>query len=124
MLNSSDLSVEEITGCLKAVEDNGDVGDGHEGKKLYLTEEQWLERYKQKEKVGHGGGSGGDGHGKGGRGNKGGGSGGKTVSSGGSEAGSKPPVDRSKEKCHNCGKTGHWTQDYRSKAKKELANVA
>jgi hypothetical protein len=72
MLNSSDLSVEEITGCLKAVEDNGDVGDGHEGKKLYLTEEQWLERYKQKEKVGHGGGSGGDGHGKGGRGNKGG----------------------------------------------------
>jgi hypothetical protein len=56
-----DLSVEDITGRLKAIEDdkhtddghegeklylNKHTDDGHEGEKLYLIEEQWLERYK------------------------------------------------------------------------------
>jgi CHAD domain-containing protein len=46
MLDSSVLSVEKITERLKAAEDdiNIEVGDGVD--KLYLTEEQWLERYK------------------------------------------------------------------------------
>jgi hypothetical protein len=91
------------------------------------VEEQWLERYKQKDFTGSlrgGGSSDGGGHRKGGRGGKGAGSSGKSVSNGGSEAGSKPPVDRSKEKCHNCGKLYHWASDYHRKAKKEEAHVA
>jgi hypothetical protein len=71
-----------------------------------------------------GGGSDGGGRGKGGHGGKGGGSGGKSASIGGAEMGSKPPVDRNKEKCHNSGKTGHWARDCHSKGKKEQAHVA
>jgi hypothetical protein len=93
LLDSSVLLVEEITEQLKATEDDVDIGVGGGGDKLYLTEEQWLERYKQKEATGlHcGGGSDGGGRGKGGRGGKGGGSGGKSASSGGAEMGSNPP---------------------------------
>jgi hypothetical protein len=127
LLDYVDLSVEEIIGRLKAVEDDEVPAVGRDGDKLYLTEEQWLERYKQKDFTGplRGGGSGdGGGHRKGGRGGKGAESSGKSVSNGGSEAGFKPPVDRSKEKCHNCGKLYHWASDYHRKAKKEEAHVA
>jgi hypothetical protein len=33
------------------------------------------------------------------------------------------PLDRNKEKYHNCGKIGHWVRDFRSKGKKEQAHV-
>jgi hypothetical protein len=39
------LSVEEITGHLRAAEDDGDATGGQGGEKLFLTEEQWLEKY-------------------------------------------------------------------------------
>jgi hypothetical protein len=68
LLDSADLSVEEITGCLKAAEDDDVPEVGRDGDKLYLTEEQWLERYKQKDSARshRGGGSdSGAGHGKG-----------------------------------------------------------
>jgi hypothetical protein len=83
-----------------------------------------LEWYKQKDKAAHGGSSGGGGHRKGGRGNKGGRSSTKSIANGGSESRSKPSVDRSKEKCHNCGKTSHWDRSCRSKAKREQVHVA
>jgi hypothetical protein len=125
LFDSSVLSVEEITGWLKVAEDDADIGVDDGGDKLYLTEEQWLKRYKQKEATGshRGGGSGGGRRGKGGRGSKGGELGGKSASSSGAETGSKPPVDRNKEKFHNCGKTGHWPRDCRSKGKKEQAHI-
>jgi hypothetical protein len=60
LLDISTLSVQEITGCLAASEDDGEPASASGGGKLYLTEEQWLERYKQKEPEGShaGGGSG------------------------------------------------------------------
>jgi hypothetical protein len=61
LLDIESLSVEEVTARLKAIEDDGVVA-GNGGEKLYLTEEEWLERYKQKESDGgcrsSGGGSG------------------------------------------------------------------
>jgi uncharacterized membrane protein YgcG len=53
------LLVEEVIVCLKGVEDDGVVvGNWDGGDKLYLTEEEWLERFKQKESDGgHRGGS-------------------------------------------------------------------
>jgi hypothetical protein len=39
LLDSANLSVEEITGRLKAAEDNVDVGNGSEVDKFYLIEE-------------------------------------------------------------------------------------
>jgi hypothetical protein len=49
LLDSADLSVEEIIGRLKVAEDDNVSEAGRDGDKLYLTEEQWLERYKQKD---------------------------------------------------------------------------
>jgi hypothetical protein len=45
LLDIESLLVEEVTARLKAVEDDGVVA-GNDGEKLYLTEEEWLERYK------------------------------------------------------------------------------
>jgi hypothetical protein len=46
LLDIADLSVEEITTHLKAVEDDGGNVGSRDGEKLYLMEEEWLERYK------------------------------------------------------------------------------
>jgi hypothetical protein len=43
LLDIESLSVEEVMARLKAVEDDGVVA-GIGGEKLYLTEEEWLER--------------------------------------------------------------------------------
>ena len=49
LLNISTLSIEEVSGRLLASEDNPEPTSNQIGGKLYLTEEQWVERYKQKE---------------------------------------------------------------------------
>ena len=49
LLDISTLSVEEVTGRLLASEDNPEPTSNQVGGKLFLTEEQWVERYKQKE---------------------------------------------------------------------------
>jgi hypothetical protein len=50
LLDVDTLSVEEITGRLLASDDDPEPPPPNQsGGKLYLTEEQWLERYKQKE---------------------------------------------------------------------------
>jgi hypothetical protein len=78
LLDIESLSVEEVTARLKTVEDDGVVA-GNGGEKLYLTEEEWLERYKQKESDGgcRSSGSGGGGFGSRGKNN-----GGKKTGSG------------------------------------------
>jgi hypothetical protein len=53
LLDVSTLSIEEITSWLVASEDDLDPHPSiHAGGKLYLTEEKWLERYKQKKQEG------------------------------------------------------------------------
>ena len=49
LLDISTLSIEEVTGRLLASEDNPEPTSNQVGGKLFLTEEQWVERYKQKE---------------------------------------------------------------------------
>lgn len=117
MLDISTLSLEEVTGRLKAAEDSGQSSSsslpGGSGK-LYLTEEEWLERHKKKEQEAKKGNGGGNTRGKrrGGQGCNG--------SGGGDNA---SPV-RKKDKCRNCGKLGHWAKYCRSKPKQEQAHVA
>ena len=47
LLDISALSIEEITGHLLASEDNPEPTSNQVGGKLYFTEDQWVERYKQ-----------------------------------------------------------------------------
>ncbi|WVZ61704.1 hypothetical protein U9M48_011534 [Paspalum notatum var. saurae] len=49
LLDISTLSIEEVTGRIMASEDDIEQPPKQDAGKLYLTEEQWLERYKQKE---------------------------------------------------------------------------
>ncbi|CAH9146107.1 unnamed protein product [Cuscuta epithymum] len=101
------LSIEELTGRLRVVEERGDLDDStHAGGRLLLTEEEWKARQrgkdlpggidkknksmtKQKSPTG---------------------SKGKSSSSGGNE--------RKKGNCHYCGIPGHWKRECR-KAKRD-----
>jgi hypothetical protein len=112
LLDVSTLSIEEITGHLKAAEDDVVESPAVEGK-LLLTEEEWRERAKKKDTGdasrggsngdrggrGRGGGNRGRGRGRGGRGDSFGSSGGRGNNG----------------NCHRCGKPGHWARDCRSK---------
>ncbi|XP_066378831.1 uncharacterized protein [Miscanthus floridulus] len=89
------------------------------GGKLLLTEEQWVERYKQRGQESSYGGSGSGGRGKRrGRG-RGRGAGGNSDSRANSSSG-RPSLD---DPCKHCGKKGHWARDCRGK-KEEQAHVA
>jgi hypothetical protein len=113
LLDISQLSIEEVTGRLKAADDVEPAPAHTASGKLLLTEEQWVEKYKKKAlEPGHGGfGSGGHGKGRGrGRGR----------GSGGSSS-SRPPSDNP---CLRCGKKGHWASDCRIKKKEEPAHQA
>jgi hypothetical protein len=116
LLDIESLSVEEVTTRLKAVEDDGVVA-GNGGEKLYLMEEEWLERYKQKESDGGrcGGGSGSCDK-----------SSGKKTSSDSDLNGERTwPPSRGKDKCQKCGKVGHWARECRGWPKHdEQAHVA
>ena len=114
-LDISTLSIEEVTGRLLASEDNPEPATNQAGGKLYLTEEQWVERYKQKEaatdRTNHGFGGRGkrrDSKGKGrGRGNT------------DTREGSTSTPTRNGDSCRYCGKLGHWARVCRSQKKDE-----
>jgi len=117
LLDISQLSIEEVTGRLKAADDVEPVLAQTAGGKLLLTEEQWVERYKKKSNESGRSGSGSGGRGKG-RGR------GRGRGSGDSRGGSSstcPPPDNP---CPHCGKKGHWARDCRSKKEEESAQEA
>jgi hypothetical protein len=106
LLDVTTLSVEEITSRLKVVEDDSGLS-GNGGDKLYLTEEEWLERYKQKDSDGDHHGSG-DGSGGGGSGNHGKSHGAKKMGSASDSNGERNGLpSRDKDKCRSYDKVGH-----------------
>jgi hypothetical protein len=106
VLDTTNMSIEEITGRLRAIEGRGDEEEADQptgaGGKLLLTEEQWLARMKDKQP--------GEGSSKSGAGNSG--------------AKNRPRNQKKKKfsngskddrnTCHNCGKKGHWAKDCRA----------
>jgi hypothetical protein len=123
LLDVETLTLANVTGRLKAVEDELEAPPAsvnHAGK-LYLTEEACEEKWRLREgsnasrSSGRGGGGRGANHGRGrGRGN-----GGNDRDSSGSNPPGLGKVGR--DQCRKCGKKGHWARDCRSKPKKEAA---
>jgi hypothetical protein len=126
LLDVKTLSLANVTGRLKAAEDDLEAPPAsvnHAGK-LYLSEEAW-EKWKLREGSGSGGGSSSRGDGGGGRGAKcgrGRGFGGNDRESAGSSLLGPSKVGR--DQCCKCGKKGHWARDCKSKPKKDAAYTA
>lgn len=117
LLDISTLSLEEVTGRLKAAEDSGQISSpANNGGTLYLTEAEWYERHKKKEQETKGGGGSGNSLNRvkrrGGKGRNGGGG---AVSS---ESAHSGPA-RKDDKCRNYSKLGHWAKDCRSKPRRD-----
>ncbi|XP_066341547.1 uncharacterized protein [Miscanthus floridulus] len=119
LLDISTLSIEEVTGRLKAADDEPPPAQTVAGK-LLLTKEQWIERYKKRDQGSNRGGSTSGSRGKRrGRG-RGRGAGGSNDSRAGSSTGRPIPDDE----CKHCGKKGHWAKDCRTKKREEQAHAA
>lgn len=117
LLDLATVSIEEVTGRLRAVEQRKKPASSEakdSSGRLLLTEEDWLARYKAREQEKKGGSSGGNGGGgrnrRRGRGKgRGGGELNRTDTSG---------QDGQGNTCRNCGKAGHWARDCISKPMK------
>jgi hypothetical protein len=98
--------MEEVIAHLKAVKDDGvAIGNRDGDDKLYLTQDEWLEHFKQKELDG--------GHRSGGSGGSGSGSRGKkpdmkkgSTNSDSNREHARPP-SHGKDKCRSCSNIGH-----------------
>jgi hypothetical protein len=121
LLDTSTLSVANLTERLKATEESFEGPPSsllHDGK-LYLTEEEWNARRKQREAENiSSGGAGGSSARRGGRCGRGRGRGGDSGSSS-----STGLAKIGKDQCRRCRKTGHWARDCPSRPKKEQAHV-
>lgn len=112
LLDVNDMSVEEVTGRLRAVEQRKKTQATTDKQgRLLLTEDEWLARLKIREAAGDGGSSSG---GKGGR-NRGRNRG--RGRSGGNQAEQQEAQEPKKDRCLSCGKKGRWAKDCRSKPK-------
>ena len=111
LLDPASMTVEEVTGHLRAIEErmDGDQGSSSAGGQLLLTEEQWEARKHQA---------------------RGGGSGVKNDDRG--KKGGQPPPTSSppasahgtdRDKCRYCGKKGHWAKECRKKQRDEAAKA-
>jgi hypothetical protein len=107
LLDVSTLSLEEVICQLRSAEEDEvtpQIADG----KLYLTEQEWVERGRRKDgDGGQGGSSSGNGRGRGGGGH----GRGRGHGSHGDEAG----LAGRKGNYHWCGKSRHWARDCLSK---------
>jgi hypothetical protein len=125
LLDVDTLTLANVIGRLKAAEEEFEAPPSsvsHAGK-LYLLEEAWEERRKQRDgKKPTGGGPGGRGSGgRGGRSNRGRGHGGGGRDSNGSS--SSGPAKLGKDQCKHCFKFGHWGRECPNRPRKEAANV-
>ncbi|XP_066365003.1 uncharacterized protein [Miscanthus floridulus] len=113
ILDIDTLFVEEVTGWLKVATDDEPSLDQDVAGKLLLTEEQWLERYRKRDKD-----SGHDGSSSSGRGKRRGRGRGRGTDSGNdSRASSNLAQTIADDACKACGEKGHWAKDCRSKKK-------
>lgn len=131
LLDLKTMPIEELVGRLSTAERDDNVDDDDDaprGNRLYLTEEEWLARMKLKDHDGSSSGSksGGGGdksrHDKprsGGRGDR-----GHDNKSGGGSSSTRTR-DRSKVKCFNCDKLGHYSKECRKPGRewREDANL-
>jgi len=130
LLDINELTIEEVTGRLKAVDEGHDTGGGSSSSTARLNhmEEELVARVVSRLQLSGEGGSGAtrpppskQRRGRGGGSSQGGGRGG----------GSKPPAggDGKKKKiagdeCAYCDKMGHWAREYRKKKHDEQAHTA
>ncbi|RLN23644.1 hypothetical protein C2845_PM07G28310 [Panicum miliaceum] len=121
LLDTADLTIEEVTGRLKAVDDRDDTPPQSaldqpllSGGKLYFTEEQWLAWMKQRR------------DGKGSSKPPKSSGGGRSRSRGARKRTRAPDTkdggDDDKDRCLNCGRFGHWAKDCH-KPKKAQAHL-
>jgi hypothetical protein len=117
VLDTANMSIEEITSRLRAVKGQGDEEEADPptgaGGKLLLIEEQWLARMKDKQP-------------------------GEGSSKSGADGGKNRPHNQKKKKkknasaggddgsggkytCHNCSKKGHWAKECRAPLKEQAS---
>ena len=120
LLDMSTLSIEEVTGRLKAVEDRAEApARTTAGGQLLLTEEQWAARLRER-KQGEGSSVSGSGGGGGARGRR------RGKPRWKAEGAGKEDGDRAadKDRCRNCDKIGHWARDCKEPRRQERAHLA
>ena len=112
LLDLRTMSIEELSGRLLTVEENSALdSDDHSGR-LLLTAEEWEARRKAT----RGNGASGSGGQKKPKGGKPGGGGGKPRGRDGGNS-------NNRDKCHYCGKKGHWKSEFRKKKRDEEAQA-